>query len=89
MKVWAKDLAVANTAGNPIYILGLSGFRIIHDNAGYCISIGVVYYGGASGNRITRFTSAGVLTGLYNGEPEGTQYNYGSSGLESGFDALK
>lgn len=87
MKVWANDLAVANTAANPIYILGLSGFSIIHDNAGYCISIGVVYYGGASGNRITRFSSAGVLTGVYEGEPEGTQYNYGSSGLESGFDA--
>jgi hypothetical protein len=87
MKVWANDLAVANNAGNPIYILGLYGFSIIHDNAGYCISIGVVYYGGSSGNRITRFTSDGVLTGLYDGEPEGTQYNFGSSGLESCFDA--
>lgn len=87
MKVWTNDLAVANTLANPIYILGLYGFHIIHDNSGYCISIGTVYYGGSSGNRITRFSSDGVLTGPYYGEPEGTQYNFGSSGLESCFDA--
>jgi hypothetical protein len=86
-KVWTDDLVVANAGITPNYILGLYGYHIIHDNSGYCISIGTVYFGGASGNRITRFTSGGVLTGLYDGEPEGTQYNYGSSGLQSAFDA--
>lgn len=86
-KVWADDLVVSNAAWDPSAILGLSGYNIIHDNSGYCIAIGTVYFGGSSGNRITRFTSDGVLTGWYNGEPEGTQYNFGHSGLESSFDA--
>ncbi len=86
-KMWADELIVANAGITPNYILGFYGYHIIHDNSGYCISIGTVYFGGASGNRITRFTSGGMLTGWYNGEPEGTQYNYGSSGLQSSFDA--
>lgn len=86
-KMWTNELIVANAGITPNYILGMYGYLIIHDNSGYCISIGTVYFGGASGNRITRFTSDGVLTGWYNGEPEGTQYNYGSSGLQSAFDA--
>jgi len=86
-KIWADDLPVANAGMVPDYILGMYGYYIIHDNSGYCISIGTVYFGGASGNRITRFNSDGVLTGRYNGEPEGTQYNFGSSGLQSAFDA--
>lgn len=86
-KIWAKELVVANAALSPNYILAIYGYNIIHDNTGYCISIGTVYFGGASGNRITRFTSGGVLTGWYDGEPEGTQYNFGSSGLQSAFDA--
>lgn len=86
-KMWANELVVANAAMTPNYILGIYGYHILHDNAGYCISIGTVYFGGSSGNRITRFTSAGVLTGWYDGEPEGTQYNFGSSGLQSAFDA--
>ena len=86
-KIWADELIVANADITPDYILGMYGYHIIHDNSGYCISIGTVYYGGASGNRITRFTSDGVLTGWYNGEPEGTQYNFGASGLQSAFDA--
>lgn len=87
MKMWENELIVANAGITPNYILGMYGYFIIHDNSGYCISIGTVYFGGSSGNRITRFSSDGVLTGLYNGEPEGTQYNYGSSGLQSAFDA--
>ena len=87
-KMWTNDLLVANASLEPSYILGLYGYHIIHDNSGYCISIGTVYFGGSSGNRITRFTSDGVLTGLYNGEPEGTQYNFGSSGLQRSYDAF-
>lgn len=86
-KIWANELIVANAGIAPDYILGMYGYYIIHDNSGYCISIGTVYFGGSSGNRITRFTSEGVLTGWYNGEPEGTQYNFGSSGLQSAYDA--
>ncbi|MBK9356835.1 MAG: T9SS type A sorting domain-containing protein [Bacteroidales bacterium] len=86
-KIWADDLPVANAGMLPDYILGMYGYYIIHDNSGYCISIGTVYFGGSSGNRISRFTSDGILTGRYNGEPEGTQYNFGSSGLQSAFDA--
>ena len=86
-KIWENELIVANAGITPNYILGMYGYNIIHDNSGYCISIGTVYFGGSSGNRITRFSSDGVLTGMYNGEPEGTQYNYGSSGLQSAFDA--
>jgi hypothetical protein len=86
-KIWANELIVANASSTPNYILGIYGYHIIHDNSGYCISIGTVYFGGSSGNRITRFTSDGVLTGWYDGEPEGTQYNYGSSGLQSAYDA--
>lgn len=87
MKIWPNELIVANAGITPHYILGMYGYNIIHDNSGYCISIGTVYFGGSSGNRITRFSSDGVLTGMYNGEPEGTQYHYGSSGLQSAFDA--
>jgi hypothetical protein len=87
-KVWTNDLVIANASWEPSYILGLYGYHIIHDNSGYCVSIGTVYFGGSSGNRITRFTSDGVLTGWYNGEPEGTQYNFGSSGLQRSFDAF-
>lgn len=86
-KMWADELVVANAGITPNYILGFYGYHILHDNSGYCISIGTVYFGGSSGNRITRFTSGGMLTGWYDGEPEGTQYNYGSSGLQSAFDA--
>ncbi len=86
-KLWTNELIVANAGITPNYILGMYGYNIIHDNSGYCISIGTVYFGGSSGNRITRFSSDGVLTGMYNGEPEGTQYHYGYSGLQSAFDA--
>jgi hypothetical protein len=87
-KVWTNDLLVAHSSYDPSAILGFYGYHIIHDNSGYCIAIGTVYYGGSSGNRITRFTSDGILTGWYNGEPEGTQYNFGSSGLQRSYDAF-
>lgn len=85
LKVWPADLLVSNTGFQPNAILGLSGYHIIHDNAGYCITIQTIYYGGSTRNRITRFTSNGGLTGPYSGEPEG--YAYGSSGLRPAFDA--
>lgn len=87
-KVWATDLLVANAAPSPVSILSVDSYRIIHDNTGYCISIQVVYYGGSNGNRITRFASDGVLTGTYGGEPEGTQYNFGNSGLLRSYNSF-
>ncbi|HEY9114471.1 MAG TPA: hypothetical protein VIN10_07195, partial [Bacteroidales bacterium] len=83
--LWPADLLVSNTGFQPNAILGLQGYKIIHDNAGYCISINTIYYGGSTRNRLTRFTSDGTLTGPYSGEPEGSAF--GSSGLQSGFDA--
>lgn len=85
LKVWPSDLTVSNTGFEPNAILGLGGYHIIHDNMGYCIAIQTVHYGGSNRNRITRFTSSGILTGLYSGEPEG--FAYGSSGLKPAFDA--
>ena len=84
-KDWPADLLVSNTGFQPNAILGLGGYHIIHDNAGYCIAIQTVHYGGSNRNRITRFSSDGNLLGPYSGEPEGNAY--GSSGLKPAFDA--
>lgn len=86
-KVWTNDLVVGYAAPSPISILSVDSYSIIHDNSGYCISLQVIYYGGSNGNRITRFTSDGILNGYINGEPEGTQYYFGGSGLLRSYDA--
>ena len=86
--MWANDLVIGRAIPDaPTYILSLSGFELVHNSAGYCASFQVTYMGGSNGNRITRFSSDGVLTGLFNGEPEGNQYYVGYSGLLDAFDS--
>lgn len=83
--LWSDDLTVSHTGFEPNAILYLSGYNIVHDDAGYCVGIDVIHYGGSTRNWLTRFTSDGILTGPYDGEPEGG--SYGSSGLKPAFDA--
>ena len=87
-KVWTDDLVLGRSIPDPpTYIIGLSGFELIHDNAGYCAAFQAVYMGGSNGNRITRFSSDGLLTGPFNGEPEGNQYYVGNYGLLNSYNA--
>jgi len=83
-KLWANDLCVARkvSCAPPTYVLGIASFRFMRDGLGYCVATEVVYCGGANGHRITRFTSDGVLTGWFNGEPEGSQYYSGAWGID-------
>jgi hypothetical protein len=83
--MWTQDL-IAAFASAATSILSINGFNWIHDNTGYVIDIWTIYYGGASGNRITRFDNNGNLTGSLNGDPAGTQFNFGSSGLLPAMD---
>jgi hypothetical protein len=87
-KMWPQDLLLAKSdqCGSPTYALGIGSFKMIHDGSGYVVSLEMVYCGGSNGNRITRFDSNGNLTGPLYGEPEGTQYYFGSPGLDRTYD---
>lgn len=76
-KVWPQDLVVA--AKTPSVTLSMSGFEFLLNNNTYVVDIQVNYMGGSNGNRITYFTTDGVLTGPFNGYPMGTQYYFGSA----------
>jgi hypothetical protein len=86
---WEDDLLIASgdQCGLPTYTLGVGSFRMMKDDSGYVVSLEMVYCGGANGNRITRFDINGNLTGPYNGSPEGTQYYFGSPGIDRTYDS--
>ncbi len=87
MKVWTEDLLVANADGCAgYYMLGFENFSFYRGEDEYVVNFTPTYCGGSDGNRITRFNSEGVLTGLYNGEPEGNQYYVGSRGIDKTYD---
>ena len=86
-KVWANDLLAAKFEGcTGTYILGIENFSFLRDDSGYVVVLTPVYCGGADGNRITRFNSSGMLTGPFNGEPEGNQYYVGARGIQRTYD---
>ncbi|MBK7213050.1 MAG: T9SS type A sorting domain-containing protein [Bacteroidales bacterium] len=76
-RVWSQDLMVA--AEDATITIGITGFDFLLNNEAYAVDIQVNYMGGSNGNRITYFTSNGVLTGSFNGHPMGTQYYFGSA----------
>jgi Secretion system C-terminal sorting domain len=83
--LWQNDvIAATKIDGGFIYI---DGFSMLRDGSGYCAKIEVSYMGGSNGNRITRFNSQGVLTGVYNGVPVGTQTYFGHSQILRTYDA--
>jgi Secretion system C-terminal sorting domain len=87
MKLWANDLLVAKSDGcTGNYFLGFESFSFLRDDSGYVVNFTPTYCGGSDGNRITRFSSNGVLTGPFNGEPEGNQYYIGARGIDRTYD---
>jgi hypothetical protein len=87
-KMWENDLLVGKNDGCvlPTYIIDITTFRFFRDNQGYCVAFEAIYCGGSNGHRITRFNSNGVLTGYFNGEPEGSQNYSGAWGIDKTYD---
>ncbi|MBL7943635.1 MAG: T9SS type A sorting domain-containing protein [Flavobacteriales bacterium] len=86
-KMWPSDLLAAKAdgcVGN--YFLGFENFSFYRDEIGYTVNFVPTYCGGSDGCRITHFNSDGILTGLYNGEPEGNQYYIGNRGIDKTYD---
>lgn len=87
MTMWENDLLVAKSDGcEGTYILGIENFSFFRDDSGYVVLLTPTYCGGSDGNRITRFSSDGVLTGPMYGEPEGNQYYVGARGIDRTYD---
>jgi len=85
--LWANDLLIAESDGcEGNYFLGLENFSFIQNGNGYTVNLTPTYCGGSDGNRITHFTSDGLLTGMFNGEPEGNQFYVGSRGIDKTYD---
>ncbi len=85
--LWASDLLVAKADGcEGNYFLGFENFSFIQDEFGYTVNFTPTYCGGSDGNRISHFSSDGVLTGVFNGEPEGNQYYVGARGIDRTYD---
>jgi hypothetical protein len=86
-QLWANDLLAAKSDGcEGNYFLGIENFSFIKNGNGYTVNFVPTYCGGADGCRITHFTTDGVLTGAFNGEPEGNQYYIGSRGIDNTYD---
>ncbi len=87
VQLWANDLLIADADGcEGNYFLGFENFSFIKKDDGYTVNFVPTYCGGADGCRITHFTTDGVLTGAFNGEPEGNQFYIGSRGIDNTFD---
>lgn len=85
--MWENDLLVAKAdgcVGN--YFLGFENFSFQQDEFGYTVNFVPTYCGGADGCRLSHFTTDGLLTGLFDGEPEGNQYYIGSRGIDRTYD---
>ena len=86
-RVWASDLIMASAGTSPYSIIYVDGFNFTQDAGGYWVDIQVDYMGGSNGNRLSRFNSSGVLTGIFDGFTAGPQNGFGSSNIESARDA--
>lgn len=87
VQLWENDLLIAESdgcVGN--YFLGIENFSFIKNSDGYTVNFVPTYCGGADGCRITHFTTDGLLTGAFNGEPEGNQYYIGARGIDNTYD---
>ncbi|MFM9984825.1 MAG: T9SS type A sorting domain-containing protein [Flavobacteriales bacterium] len=87
VQLWANDLLVAKAdgcVGN--YFLGFENFSFQQDEFGYTVNFTPTYCGGSDGCRLSHFTTDGLLTGLFDGEPEGNQYYIGSRGIDRTYD---
>ncbi|MFN0031625.1 MAG: T9SS type A sorting domain-containing protein [Flavobacteriales bacterium] len=87
VQLWANDLLIAEADGcEGNYFLGIENFSFIKNGDDYTVNLTPTYCGGSDGCRITHFSTDGVLTGVFNGEPEGNQSYIGSRGIDMTYD---
>ena len=85
--LWANDLLVAKADGcQGNNFLGFENFSFIQDEFGYTVNFTPTYCGGSDGCRLSHFSTDGLLTGQFNGEPEGNQSYIGSRGIDKTYD---
>lgn len=86
--LWTNDLLIAEADGcEGNFILGIENFSFIKNGDHYTVNFTPTYCGGSDGCRITHFSSDGLLTGAFNGEPEGNQSYIGSRGIDMTHDS--